>query len=202
MRSGDLGDCTLVTWSSHHFRLPPADMSRIPQSSSSSRTPNKPHASLSPGVPRTRTQSTVTPSSRPSTTPLRTQRSLKSLKPTSKSPVPPSPVPRRPPPAKEETPEPSRPQLSIREQIALKRAAAKKTQTSQAGGEGAFDLGGLEDALPEPAKKNNDDEVDLGRWSVKETIERARSSGEHISAHRRRVRQPHGYVCAASVLRA
>lgn len=170
-------------------------MSRIPQSSSSARTPNKPHATLSPGVPRTRTQSTVTPSSRPTPTPLRTQRSLKTLKPTSKSPVPPKPpVPRRPPPAKEEILEPSRPQLSIREQIALRRAEAKKAQTPDVGSAGGFDLGSFEDALLEPANKKNEDEIDLGRWSVKETIERARSSGEHIGAHRRRVRQPHGHT--------
>ncbi|KZT67980.1 hypothetical protein DAEQUDRAFT_712696 [Daedalea quercina L-15889] len=154
-------------------------MSRIPQSSS--RTPNKPTSSLSPGTPRTRTKSTITSSSRPTPTPLRTQRSLKSLKPTApKSPVLPNPpVARRPSPAKVEASEPSRPQLSIREQIALRRAEAKKAQTIQGEAGSGFDLGGLEDALPTVSKKNKntEDEVDLGRWSVKETIERARSSG-------------------------
>ncbi|TFY64133.1 hypothetical protein EVJ58_g2832 [Rhodofomes roseus] len=151
-------------------------MSRIPQPSSS-RTPSKPAPLLSSGTPRTRTQSTVTSSSRPTPTPLRTQRSLKNLKPMSKSPVPPkSPVLRRPSPAKAESPEPNRPQLSIREQIALRRAEAKKSQTTQPGGSNGFDLGGLEEALP-TKKQSTEDEIDLGRWSVKETIERARSSG-------------------------
>ncbi|KAH9921865.1 uncharacterized protein B0H18DRAFT_1086012 [Fomitopsis serialis] len=150
-------------------------MSRIPQPSSP-RTPSKPTHSptslLSPGTPRTRTQSTVTSSSRPTTTPLRTQRSLKTLKPTSKSPAPPkSPVPRRAMPAKAESPEPSRPQLSIREQIALRRAEAKKAQTGPAEGNDGLDFVGFEEALP----GNTEDEV--GRWSVKESIERARSSG-------------------------
>ena len=66
--------------------------------------------------------------------------------------------------------------MSIREQIALKRAEAKKTSAKSTPTEGTFpDLGGLEDAIPDADKGT--DTVDLGRWSVKETIERARTTG-------------------------
>ena len=75
----------------------------------------------------------------------------------------------------EPPPVPKAPILSIKEQIALKRAEASKAKPSQpSGGSGGLDLDGLEEALPEPELQDN---LDLGRWSVKETIERARSSG-------------------------
>ena len=48
-------------------------------------------------------------------------------------------------------------------------------KTSPVNGNGEF--AGLEDASPQTYKAPEPDVVDLGRWSIKETIERARSSG-------------------------
>ncbi|KAI5998858.1 hypothetical protein EDD15DRAFT_2242286 [Pisolithus albus] len=78
----------------------------------------------------------------------------------------------------EEIPVPKAPALSIKEAIALRRAEAKKAAAKSitAGTNlDSFD----EDAIPgSPAtKKHEDDALELGRWSVKETIERARSTG-------------------------
>ena len=68
--------------------------------------------------------------------------------------------------------------MSIREAIALKRAEAKKSGSKGASGSGLDSFGGLEDALLSETKKNEEDDiVELGRWSVKETIERGRSTG-------------------------
>jgi len=69
--------------------------------------------------------------------------------------------------------------LSIREAIALKRAEAKKA-ASKSTERGLDGLESLEDALPIAGNIHGDDEVfDLGRWSVRETIERARSTGDY-----------------------
>ncbi|OBZ66220.1 E3 ubiquitin-protein ligase LRSAM1 [Grifola frondosa] len=86
-----------------------------------------------------------------------------------------SPVRGAPPIPDIRPPTPQSP-LSIREQIALKRAEAKKV-TAKPDAHSALDFGGLEDALPSIKKTENEDNIDLGRWSVKESIERARSSG-------------------------
>jgi hypothetical protein len=68
--------------------------------------------------------------------------------------------------------------LSIKEVIALKRAEAKKGQSKAANGPlDSFES--LEDALPNAPSKQEDDI--LGRLSVRETIERARSTGENQS---------------------
>ena len=100
---------------------------------------------------------------------------------------PPSPSPQKSParrtPTKAAPPdvEPSEelktPRLSIREEIALMRA--KKAAASKAAPKstGLDTFEGLEDALPDV--KQEEENVDLGRWSVKETIERARSTGEY-----------------------
>jgi hypothetical protein len=69
--------------------------------------------------------------------------------------------------------------VNIREAIALKRAEAKKAErasSSSRNGQPFDDLAGLEDALPTKTEEEHVDE--LGRWSVRETIERARSTGE------------------------
>jgi hypothetical protein len=69
----------------------------------------------------------------------------------------------------------------LRDVIAQKRAEAKKVL---AGNKSENDanvtlLSGLEDTDPTTwDKPANDDISDLGRWSLRETIERARSSGE------------------------
>ncbi|KAI0326476.1 L domain-like protein, partial [Cubamyces sp. BRFM 1775] len=127
--------------------------------------------------PRIRTQSAApTPSPRQQT--LRSQPSLKNVRPATRSPTK-SPARRpQPLPAEEDIPPSPKPQLSIREQIALKRAEAKKaaTKTSPAGSiSGEF--AGLENASPDTFNQPPPVDVDLGRWSIKETIERARSSG-------------------------
>ena len=82
---------------------------------------------------------------------------------------------------------PPTPKLSIREQIALKRAEAKKLAPKSSPIKGEFD--DLEDASPDTYNKPEED-VDLGRWSVKETIERGRSSG--MSPHSAQAGTSHG----------
>ncbi|KAI1786460.1 hypothetical protein LXA43DRAFT_952578 [Ganoderma leucocontextum] len=154
-----------------------------------SRLPQPPASSSRPGV-RTRLQSTpstpvvrapVTPLAKPrAKTPvaapsptLRTQPSLKSLKP--RSPIK-SPAKRPPPlPAEEDLPPSPKPQLSLREQIALKRAEVKKVIVKASPVEAQFE--GLEDASPHTFTQPAVQDVDLGRCSIKETIERGRSSG-------------------------
>ncbi|KAJ3004909.1 hypothetical protein NUW54_g4583 [Trametes sanguinea] len=170
-------------------------MSRLPQptSRSGSRSPLKsptspsptPRAApttsstLTPGKPRIRTQSVApTPSPRHAT-PLRSQPSLKSLRPTpARSPTK-SPARRTQPlpPEEEVPPVPSKPQLSIREQIALRRAEAKKLAEKSSTPAASGEFVGLEDASPETFNQPPAVDVDLGRWSIKETIERARNSG-------------------------
>jgi hypothetical protein len=72
---------------------------------------------------------------------------------------------------------PAVPAMSIKEQIALKRAEAKKAMAARNGGGGLDDMSSLEDAIPgEPVAPAEEDI--LGRWSVRETIERARSTGD------------------------
>lgn len=68
--------------------------------------------------------------------------------------------------------------LSIKEVIALKRAEAKKGLAKAANGPlDSFES--LEYALPNAPSKQEDDI--LGRLSIRETIERARSTGENRS---------------------
>lgn len=71
--------------------------------------------------------------------------------------------------------------MSIREAIALKRAEAKKSQNKATGGGGGLDsLSGLEDALPPHAIPPQETEDLLGRATLRETIEKARSTGEYM----------------------
>jgi len=96
---------------------------------------------------------------------------------TKSTPQTPSKSFRRPLP-QDEPPLPKTP-INIREAIALKRAEVKKAErtSSSSRNGGAFDdFAGLEDALPVKAEEEHVDE--LGRWSVRETIERARSTGK------------------------
>ncbi|GLB40539.1 putative leucine rich repeat [Lyophyllum shimeji] len=129
-------------------------MSRIPPPSSSrstTRAPTTPVKSrgAAPLTPRVRTQSTK------STTPS---------KPSSKPVVNAAPSQDTPPPP-----------LSIKEAIALRRAEAKKAQSKLSSGP-QHDFLSLDDASPVPAMKQEDEDI-LGRWPIRETIERARSSG-------------------------
>jgi hypothetical protein len=74
--------------------------------------------------------------------------------------------------------------LSIKEVIALKRAEAKKAASASSSGTsfgksaGFGDFEDLKDEDPMAARRNDEETLELGRWSVKETIERARSIGE------------------------
>ncbi|KAH8092621.1 L domain-like protein [Cristinia sonorae] len=161
-----------------------SNMSRIPQPSSSSRStpssPKKTPSKLTTGVPRVRPPPSPTPS-RATPSGLRPQASAKNLRATTPTKVTGAPRPAtlgrrtQPPVFNDEPPVPKAPTLSVREQIALKRAAAQKAAKERAQNGGASDdFQGLEDASP---MKEKEDMFDLGRWSVKETIERARSSG-------------------------
>ncbi|KAH9949922.1 L domain-like protein [Amylocystis lapponica] len=133
-------------------------MSRIPQPSSSTpRSPQKSKPSLSTSTARARSRPPPSPTPQTPTQALRPKISLKSLKP--------------PNPSQDEKPD-SKP-LSIKEQIALRRAEVKKVTRSGSPASGS-DFGGLEDT--DPIAVRRDDGVDVWRWSVKETIERARSS--------------------------
>ena len=168
-------------------------MSRIPQHSTpsrstpsraSGRTPSRMTSSQSlragSSTPLVRKASPVPPSGG-SATPLRNQPSIKSLRVRTTSTSSAKSLSKRlvktpddAPPVPHQTPT-----LSIREQIALKRAEAKKSARSSPDPDALSGLGGLEDALP--PGKDEENMVDLGRWSVKETIERARSTGESAS---------------------
>ncbi|KAM5539221.1 hypothetical protein V8D89_007094 [Ganoderma adspersum] len=155
-------------------------MSRLPQPSSSTSRPTvRTRLQSTPSTPTIRAPVTPlakprakTPVAAPSPT-LRTQPSLKSLK--ARSPTK-SPAKRpQPLPADEDVPPSPKPQLSLREQIALKRAEAKKAIVKASPVKAEFE--GLEEASPHTFNQPAVHDVDLGRWSVKETIERGRSSG-------------------------
>ncbi|KAF8839643.1 hypothetical protein BDN67DRAFT_969756 [Paxillus ammoniavirescens] len=145
-------------------------MSRVPQASSSRPTVK---TTLAPPTSRSRAPSPSKPSAAPST-PLTPRVRTKSI------PKSPSKSTRRPPP--EEEPLVPKTPVSIRAAIALKRAEAKKAvarPNASGGGLGFDNFDNLEDAIPgaTSTQKEEDDNLDLGRWSVKETIERARSTG-------------------------
>lgn len=128
-------------------------MSRIPQPSSS-------RLGIKPSTPlKSRTAVTPTPSR------VRTQSTTRA-----------TPLKSKPPPVPE-SPSKST-SVSIKEAIALRRAEAKKAQSQN--GSGFDSMATLEDALPTSQAKQEDEDV-LGRWPVKETIERARSTGDCVN---------------------
>jgi len=70
--------------------------------------------------------------------------------------------------------------MSMKEAIALKRTEAKKATAAQrALSEQDGSSGDIGDASPNTWRVDTVDGDDLGRLSVRETIERARSSGVH-----------------------
>ncbi|XP_006459553.1 hypothetical protein AGABI2DRAFT_201906 [Agaricus bisporus var. bisporus H97] len=166
-------------------------MSRIPQPSSTRTAPGTTLATTptTPSRPRAPSSSarvgastTSNGLSRPTTPAVRKKTSAVSLKakgPTSK---PVSPTKTRPPKIANESShaaseKPSgTPSLSIREAIALKRAEAKKAQT-KGSVTGLDTMPTLEDALPPHAIPAQEDEDILGRATLRETIEKARSTG-------------------------
>ncbi|KAL0953182.1 hypothetical protein HGRIS_004437 [Hohenbuehelia grisea] len=106
---------------------------------------------------------------------------LRSRTPVSSSPTKPPRSPNKPIPKPihdDLLDEPEKPKLSTRELIALKRAEAKKAQASR-GASGIDSFTSIEDALPStsPHKREFAEEDILGRLSIRETIERARSTG-------------------------
>ncbi|KAI5120112.1 hypothetical protein M0805_002196 [Coniferiporia weirii] len=92
-----------------------------------------------------------------------------------------APTPKHAPPTSrkvEEKPESAKERLSLKEQIALKRAEAKKAQEAQiTATSGPNGFGVDDDPMALKPQKVEDDVIDLGRWSVRETVERARSTG-------------------------
>ncbi|KAH9029317.1 hypothetical protein EDB83DRAFT_2678570 [Lactarius deliciosus] len=87
-------------------------------------------------------------------------------------------APPRSRPTEQEPVTPSKaPVLSLKEAIALKRAEAKKALAAQKSTATHVDSAGIEDASPSTWGAATADDDDLGRLSVRETIERARSSG-------------------------
>ncbi|KAG5340891.1 hypothetical protein C0989_012643 [Termitomyces sp. Mn162] len=68
--------------------------------------------------------------------------------------------------------------LSIKEAIALRRAEAKKAQSKVS----SNDFVSSEDASPLPVPKKDEEDI-LGRWPIRETIERARSTGHDDKIH-------------------
>lgn len=89
-----------------------------------------------------------------------------------------SPSPRKRTPVKkaeDALPETPKEKLSLKEQIALKRAEAKKALVSNAPASDGFGVD--DDPLALKVKPVEEDADSMGRWSVRETIERARSSG-------------------------
>ncbi|KAH9053798.1 L domain-like protein [Lactarius vividus] len=87
-------------------------------------------------------------------------------------------APPRPRPTEQEPVTPSKaPALSLKEAIALKRAEAKKALAAQKSTIAHVSSAGVEGASPSTWGGAAADDDDLGRLSVRETIERARSSG-------------------------
>ncbi|TFK35538.1 hypothetical protein BDQ12DRAFT_706608 [Crucibulum laeve] len=129
-------------------------MSRIPQPSSS-RTPLK--------TPTTPSKSRIATSNTPAVR-VRTQSTARATTPSKPRPAV--------PPQDAQTATAS---LSIKEAIALRRAEAKKAQVKVGSG-GLDNFANVEDALPTTEEKPEGEDI-LGRLSVRETIERARSTG-------------------------
>lgn len=151
--------------------------------------PNKPRPRVmsSLSIPRPRAKTPVTssipkPTSTPSTPskPRPNPAVRPTLAPKSSNPrlaVSPNKL-RSPPPQKErkEEPDPPKPALSLKEVIAQKRAEARKLKpTSPALGE--LPVLGDDVGVATRSGPQEEDTDDLGRWSLRETIERARSTG-------------------------
>jgi hypothetical protein len=134
-------------------------MSRVPLSHpSSSRTSLRPPSAPSSPA-RTRTTSTGTPLK------VRAQSAARSKTPTKNAST-----------ATPQEPAATNTSLSIKEAIARRRAEAKKSQ-EKGNNSGGHDFISLDDPSPTTTSKPQDEDI-LGRWPVRETIERARSTGD------------------------
>ncbi|KAF6743555.1 leucine-rich repeat-containing protein 40 [Ephemerocybe angulata] len=136
-------------------------MSRIPPPSTrTSRSPLKPSTSSTPSKP-TRTLTPATPSARTRTTSTLARATTPTRKPRNEEPT-----------------SPAKPALSTKERIALMRAEAKKAQGGASSGGGLGDMSTLDEALPANSQQATEEEADLlGRMPLRETIEKARSTG-------------------------
>ncbi|CAG8697567.1 1195_t:CDS:2 [Acaulospora colombiana] len=144
---------------------------------SSSRLPRPRTTSATPKAKATPASASTSTPSRPerklaAPPTLRTKVSASKLKSSAKSPVT--------PPAKEIPPPPSQRTLSIKEQIALRRAEQQKKATSTRSA--ASD--NWEEGSVAESSVNGPDEDILGRWSIRDTIDRAKSSGSIVLASR------------------
>ncbi|KAL5504324.1 hypothetical protein ACEPAH_8398 [Sanghuangporus vaninii] len=119
-----------------------------------------------------RAPTTATP--RKPTSPTPTGTTSVRLRPPSGSPVKSRPT--SPSKHVEEKPELAKPKLSLKEQIALKRAEAKKAQSVQ-GKNFAPTLNDGLDTIPIKVQNADSNLTEIGRWGVRETIERARNTG-------------------------
>ncbi|KAL5525592.1 hypothetical protein ACEPAG_6928 [Sanghuangporus baumii] len=119
-----------------------------------------------------RSPTTATP--RKPTSPTPTGSTSARLRPPSGSPVKSRPT--SPSKHVEEKLEPAKPKLSLKEQIALKRAEAKKAQSAQ-GKIAAPPLNDGLDTIPIKVQNADGNLIEMGRWGIRETIERARNTG-------------------------
>ena len=177
-------------------------MSRIPQPSSSRRpsTTSIPPTLTTPTRPRVLNSITSTPTARtyangssttlkPTVSTVRKTGSAVSLK--AKTPTTPRPPPVSPAKAKPPTSaivnsravsekNPSTPSMSVREAIARKRAEAKKAQARSGESDGFDTVSSLQDALPPHVNPAQQEEDVLGRATLRETIDKARSTGDDM----------------------
>ena len=93
-----------------------------------------------------------------------------------RSPVP-KPSSSKPPSQDEGRTSPAKEKISLKEQIALKRAEARKAMSKS--GPSAVHSDVLEDefSAPSPSKRKEESVDELGRLGIRETINRARSTG-------------------------
>ncbi|TRM60734.1 hypothetical protein BD626DRAFT_121331 [Schizophyllum amplum] len=145
--------------------------SSSPRTPKTPNTPGKPSSSNTLAAPSTRLRTISKPApSVKATAPNRSPTPGKASTFPRRVATPAKPAVRAPSPLKDAS-RSTTPQLSIREQIALKRAEAKKAQRSVA----ASPSDTLEDAVPD-AQPVVEEDI-LGRLSLRETIERARTTG-------------------------
>ncbi|KAG8816088.1 hypothetical protein FRC17_000468, partial [Serendipita sp. 399] len=160
--------------------------SRVPRPRTTSSTPRKPLA-----TPASTTSSSTTSRGTPVTRAargglaaptLRTKTSASRLQPT----TPRSNAKSLPSQAVENPPSPVSPRaISIKEQIALRRAEqAKKASSSKNGSHDGIEEGSVPNS-PSPVEEDI-----LGRWSIRDTIDRAKSSGSILLASRDLTRIP------------
>ena len=194
LRMRKRGKDSSILISAFCFR-PPFSGSAFPPTGRPSSTlmdPNKPRPRVmsSLSIPRPRAKTPVTssipkPTSTPST-PLKPKpkpavRPTLTTKP-SNSRLAPSPnKSRAPSPQKERKEEPDlpKPTLSLKEVIAQKRAEARKLRPASPT-LGELSAPGDDTDLVMRTKSQEEDIDDLGRWSLRETIERARNTGLSI----------------------